>query len=69
MSTADTTTEAFPKCRPGQRRRPARLRADPAASPRSRAEQEWVLRRSRRAAALLGHGRHLPVGVADYFGR
>ena len=48
---------------------PARLRAGPALGARPRAQRAGLLRRPRRAEPLLGHRRHLPVGVPDDLGR
>ena len=49
--------------------RPARLRACPSVGARPRAQRAGLLRRPRRAEPLLGHRRHLPVGVPDHLGR
>jgi hypothetical protein len=52
-----------------QHPKPAGLRAGPAVITRPRAQRPGLLRRPREAEPLLGHGRHLPVGVPDHPGR
>ena len=49
-----------------QRRRPARLRADPAVRARPGPQRSGVLRRAGGAEPVLGHRRRLPVRVPDH---